>query len=154
MATRTSTAGSTPYNETEIVGLITDLYDILVRLGHYTEDEIIRPPPGGHVLDLSALSDDSRIDLRVLSIMQNMLMPRDTDRNVTPYMRPVAFLYPIPLAISRDINKLDYWAPPGHSRLDQSNALPTVLLLLEGDEAGGPSLVLDIADSESCLGFP
>ena len=140
---------SIPYNESELVGLITDLYKLLIRLNHYTEEEIIFPPPGGHVLDTSRLTAESRIDVRLMSLMQNLPVPSaDLCKYIAPSgMQPVCYVDPIALALSRDINKTTYWAPPG--ALDQSNALPTVLLLFEGQDPEEASLVLDIADSES-----
>ena len=44
------------YNETEIVRLITDIYKVLVRLGHFSDDDILWPPSSGHELPLSALA--------------------------------------------------------------------------------------------------
>ncbi|KAK5719501.1 hypothetical protein LTR15_008025 [Elasticomyces elasticus] len=62
-------------------------------------------------------------------------------------MQPACFLYPGALVRSRDIDGLG--RPDGF--VDQTNALPTVLLWLDGYEGRDPVLVLDVADSTSDL---
>ena len=150
---------SNPYNEHVIVDLVTEIYRLLLQLGHFEEDEVIWPPTGGHTLDFSLLDDSSRIDINVISLMQHLPFTGVGSRStVVPTMRPVNYANPFELAMSRDIDKTDFRAPPSESRLNMGNAAPTVLLLLQGQESPDACLVLDIADSiastdASCLFF-
>jgi len=105
------------------------------------------PPSQSHQLDLSLLDETSCIDSRVISLMQHLPLLPSQGKSVALCMRPVDYTEPGKLACSRDIDKLRYWAPPDESRLDMSNAKPTVLELLSGEEGRDSSLVLDIADS-------
>jgi len=152
-------APSSEYNETIIVGLITDIYKTLLTLGHFKEDEVIWAPPQGHQLNFSRLDDTSRMDTRVVSLMQQLPTVISYDKCLAPLMQPVKYLDPWELAFSRDIALLQFWAPPGDEVLDMANAEPTVLQLLRGQENDDPCLVLDIADSTShsrpasCIGM-
>ena len=133
-----SQAAST-YNEAEIVGLITDIYRILDRQGHY-KDEYRRvrwAPPEGHVIDLSVLDDPSSIDARVVSLMKKL--PSCPGSCLAPYMLPVDYLTPDGLVRSRDIDRRSRAVGP--AGIDQTNALPTVLMLLDGLE--GPDAALE-----------
>ena len=145
------------YNEAEIVGLLCDIYHVLLRQGHFAEHDLIWPPPEGHKLDLSGLDDDCRIDLQVLSLMRHLPVPISRDNNdqksLLPNLHGLKYTDPEILAQTRDI---DSWLAadpyPESPVYDMTNALPTVLLLANGDF---DSLVLDIADSEPrCLSKP
>lgn len=143
---------ASPYDEAEILGLITDIYKVLIRQGHFNDKDVVWAPPEGHAIDLSVLDSPDDIDERVVSLMKKL--PSGPDACVAPYMRPVSFLNPGELIRSRDIDKY----MPGAvdlGRVDQTNALPTVLLLLSGWESTDPVLVLDVASSKSsCTKYP
>ncbi|KAK5742039.1 hypothetical protein LTR17_003547 [Elasticomyces elasticus] len=128
MSTSQSFQGFSAYDEAEFLGLINEIYDLLIRQGAFTEDDIIRAPPQGHAINLSLLDDPDRIDARVVSLMRKM--PEGPEACIAPSMKPVYYLNPDDLVWSRDIDRremgLDEEAPP-----DQPNALPTVLLLLD-----------------------
>ncbi|KAK5682140.1 hypothetical protein LTS10_005265 [Elasticomyces elasticus] len=144
MSTQQSSQGSSPYDEAEFLGLITEIYQVLLRLGHIKPDRMVWAPPTGHDINLSVLENPNGIDERVVSLMRKL--PAGPHACVDPYMRPVIFLNDGELMRSRDIDKrasgLDYRA-----HIDQSNALPTVLLLWTGFESTDPVLVLDVADN-------
>jgi len=140
-----------PYNETEIVRLVSDIYTTLIRLGHLEDEEVAWAPPEGHTLDLFGLDDNARIDLRVISLMERLPYMKLSDyKPLVLAMRPVNYLDHRDLALSRDIDKLEYWEFPTH-RLDTGNALPTELLLLQGQQSDDPCLILDVADSKPLL---
>ncbi|KAK4540669.1 hypothetical protein LTR36_009000 [Oleoguttula mirabilis] len=120
-------AQQSTYNESEIVHLVSDIYTTLTRLGHFEDNEIIWAPPEGHALDFPQTGSSLQAFGNAHAISQ---LPR-----------------PIDLATSWDIDKLAYYRPPGESRLDMANALPTELLLLQGEQSDDPCLVLDIEDN-------
>ena len=132
------------YDEAEIVGLVTDIYNILTRQGHFDDNDIVWAPSEGHAIDLSVLDNPNGIDERVVSLMKKL--PAAPDSCVAPNMRPVFYPHPTELVRSRDIDKRV--GGVGARRGDQTNALPTVLLLLDGWESTDAVLVLDVADSE------
>lgn len=51
----------TPFNEDEIVSLVTELYQLLIKLAYIDRDHIAWPPPGGH-----AISEDLCRELQVV----------------------------------------------------------------------------------------
>ncbi|KAK5710006.1 hypothetical protein LTR17_019282 [Elasticomyces elasticus] len=139
MASLRAWDGHSPYDEDEFLGLVTDIYKILIRQGHFREEDIIWE--GHKNLDLSVLDDPHLIDPRVVSLMRKV--PAGPQSCIVPNMQPVCFLYPGALVRSRDIDGCG--RPDGF--LDQTNALPTVLLWLDGFEGRDPVLVLDVADN-------
>ncbi|KAK3641587.1 hypothetical protein LTR56_011188 [Elasticomyces elasticus] len=130
-----------PYGEDEFLGLVTDIYKILIRQGHFREEDV--DWEGHKNLDLSVLDNPHLIDPRIVSLMRKL--PAGPQSCIVPNMQPVCFMYPGALVKSRDIDGCG--RPDGF--VDQTNALPTVLLWLDGFEGGDPVLVLDVADSTS-----
>ena len=57
------------YDEGTIVGLVTQLYYMLIKPGQREEDDIAWPPPEGHALDLSQLPSGTEIDSCVISLI-------------------------------------------------------------------------------------
>ncbi|KAK5696169.1 hypothetical protein LTR97_008589 [Elasticomyces elasticus] len=167
MSTSQISQGFSPYDEAEFLGLINDIYDLLIRQGAFAEEDIIRAPPQGHAINLSLLDDPDRIDARVVSLMRKL--PEGPEACIAPSMKPVYYLNPDDLVWSRDIDRremgLDEEAPldqtnalptillhwelqePPWPPLNQTNALPTVIQLLDADESTDPVLVLDVADN-------
>lgn len=140
---------SSEYSEAEIVSAITDIYRILIRLGHLQPDDVVFPPSEGHVLDLSQLGDESRIDVRILSLMRHLPIPAaGCDSPIAPAVKGIRYTDPRALAESRDID--GYWRRRrGIGSVDATNALPTVLPLTARIHPDGAVWVLDIADSRS-----
>ncbi|KAK2595886.1 hypothetical protein N8I77_013677 [Diaporthe amygdali] len=69
----------TPYDEDEIVGLVTELYELLVKLAYIGRDHITWPPSGGH-----AINEDSCRELQVapevISLLKRLpYIPWDED---------------------------------------------------------------------------
>jgi len=149
-----SSQPSSQYDEATLVGLVTDIYNILLKLGHLKEDKVMWPPGEGHPLDFSRLDETSRIDSRVISLIRHLPLHQGEGKCVVPAMRPVNYTMAEDLACSRDIDKRHFYAPPDESRLDMTNAKPTVLQLLYGEEGPDPCLVLDLADSILLLPHP
>lgn len=132
------------YDEEEIVGLISCIYELLLELDHIDETNVAWAPPEGHELDLSGIPDDLTIDPRVISLMKRLPVPR-RGRGAFPVlnnMNNIDYRHPRVLAESRDI---DRWLHPGG--LDVYNASPTALMLFDGQNANDPCLVLDVEDS-------
>lgn len=148
MSTQLPTEENGRYIEQEIVGLFNELYKVLIRLGHFEEADVIWPPSDGHTLDLSLLQYPDRIDSRVVSLMTRLPLTRKwSQKLLAPCTRPVNYLDPVAIVRSRDVDKRDYWASSERSHLDETNALPTVLSLLDGEESPDASLVLEIGQS-------
>lgn len=66
------TSANRAYNESELVGLIADIYKVLIRLGRFEEDEVVWPEFDGHTFDLYLLKHSERIDSRVISLIQQL----------------------------------------------------------------------------------
>ncbi|KAK5125286.1 hypothetical protein LTR85_000962 [Meristemomyces frigidus] len=126
---------TSPYNEAEFLGFVTDIYDALIRQGHFSDADAGWPPPEGHAIDPTS------IDKRVVSLMKKL--PAGPDACIAPNMVRSCVLRSDFLIRSRGIDKPVAMSP---ARVDQTNALPTVLLLLDGFESTDPVLVLDVAD--------
>ncbi|KAK4893379.1 hypothetical protein LTR27_008275 [Elasticomyces elasticus] len=123
------------YNEAEIISLVTNIYNILIRQGHYKESEVIWAPPQGHAIDLSVLDASDSMDDRVISLINKL--PYGPEKCVAPMMKPVFYK-----------RRYDFWRSrsiDGYSK--EADATPTVLLLTEGFESTDPVLVLDVADN-------
>lgn len=65
-------------------------------------------------------------------------------------MKPVCYLSPDELLVSRDIDKKDYWCSPDLTP-DVQNALPTSLLLFDSLYRDGFQLVLDVQENMPAL---
>ncbi|KAK5116061.1 hypothetical protein LTR85_009343 [Meristemomyces frigidus] len=124
-------AQESPYKEATIVRLVSDIYTTLIKLGYFEEEDNVWAPPGRHSLDLTGLDENARIDMRVISLMEHLPAMRTAGYGtpVVERMRTVNYLYNFDLII-----------------LDTTNALPTELQLLQGEQSDDPCLVLDIAD--------
>lgn len=60
--------------------------------------------------------------------MQHLPISQTDGTCLLPSQVPIAYLSPLAILQSRDIDKTDFWAPPEESELYEDNALPTVLL--------------------------
>lgn len=131
----------TPYNEDEIVGLITELYELLVKLAYIHRDHIAWPPPGGH-----AINEDLCRELKVAPEVTSLLrrLPHvDEDcpysLHLFPNSEPLSYLQDGDVERSRDPA-----AYPDDPRRDY--ILPhDIPLTGPGDE--GPYIVLDVRES-------
>ncbi|KAK4950648.1 hypothetical protein LTR10_010641 [Elasticomyces elasticus] len=146
--TPTTLLDASSYSETEILDLFTDLYNILIRQGHFQADKVTWAPPEGHNITLSVLDDPGRLDPRIVSLMKKLPVGPD-QACIIPYMRSMSFMSPDELVRSRDIDKVVHWEldGPPWPPLNQTNALPTVIQLLDADESTDPVLVLDVANN-------
>ncbi|KAK3673558.1 hypothetical protein LTR78_006462 [Recurvomyces mirabilis] len=129
------------YDEDEIISLITNLYFVLIRLGHYEDNEIRFAPPGGFAIDPSQAGNFSPISAPAQSLMRR-LPHAPSHKAIGMAMRPVNYDEPEELARSRDIDKLSYNHP--HHR--DGWARPSMILLAEGQDDIHPQVVLDTAD--------
>ena len=125
---------------TRSCGIISDMYSVLTRLGHFEENEIIWAPAVGHPINFSVLAEPDLIDSRVVSLMKRMPISA-ANKILYGTMRPVNYLDAQDLVWSRDVDKKAFGI------LDQTNALPTVLMLMTGRRLENSSFVLDISDS-------
>ena len=137
------------YDENEIVGLFTEIYQTLVRQGYITDSEMNWPPPEGRNIPLDCLVDPGRLDERVVSLMKKL--PIGPELEILPRMRPSYYMNANELRRSRDIDRRPAdWQTLSRDGVEL-NAAPTVLLLLEQWEGTDPLLVLDVADSANAL---
>lgn len=131
----------TPYNEDEIVSLITELYELLVKLAYIGRDDITWPPSGGH-----AINEDSFRELQVapevISLLKRLPYVDENFRHVLhlfPNSEPLSYLQDSDVERSRDPA-----AYPHRPRRDY--ILPhDIPLTGPGDE--GPYFVLDVRES-------
>lgn len=85
--------------------------------------------------------------------MRRLPMPDSSNLNpIAIRTRPVCYTDAEELAFSRDIDKRGYWRSPDfwNAQLVMSNALPTEILLTQGEQSDDPSLILDVADGKTC----
>ncbi|EME79284.1 uncharacterized protein MYCFIDRAFT_79614 [Pseudocercospora fijiensis CIRAD86] len=133
------------YDETTILSLVTALYKALIQIGGIEESDVLWAPAEGHALDFSSLQDDARIDMRVVSLMQKLPIMRMHEQNqILPLMYAVDYRDPDHLAMSRDIDKAEYYQPP--YRLNMANARPSVMVLFRARGRDDCTLLLDVAD--------
>lgn len=136
-------------DEDEIVSLITDMYKLLLQLGHMKEEDIIWAPPEGHDLDTSKLDPSIQIDDRVLSLMMRLPAPQIPWPRfaVCDEMRAIDYRHANYLTRSRDIDKVggnkQFWTP------DQSNCRSTDMLPFDQMGSQCSKLALCTAESKS-----
>lgn len=133
----------TPYNEDEIVSLVTELYELLVKLAYIDRDHIRWSPPGGHAIN-EDLCRELQLAPEVISLLK-WLPYVDEDcpyaLHLFPNSEPLSYLQDSDVERSRDPA-----AYPDKPRRDY--ILPhDIPLTCPGDE--GPYLVLDVRASTS-----
>lgn len=143
MSQSSPSTGVGQYNEAELVALIATIYKTLIRLGHFEDTEVHFAPPEGFNIDVSQAGNFGAIDPRVLSLMKRLPRP-PAYKAIGMAMQPVNYGRPNELALSRDIEKLEF----SNSRHREGFARPTILLIADGQDDKHPQLVLDIADSK------
>ncbi|KAK5119309.1 hypothetical protein LTR85_007665 [Meristemomyces frigidus] len=138
--------GPGQYNEDELVALVTNIYEVLTRLGHYEEGKVHFAPAGGFAINVSLVTAGNfgSIHPRVLSLMKR-LPQAPSDKAIGVAMKPVNYGRPYELARSRDIDKVMF--SHSQSRRREGFARATVILIADGQDDKYPQLVLDIADS-------
>lgn len=134
------------YDEATIVRLISKLYTTLAQLGGVDAAAIAWPPPGGHQLDLSQLTDEPPLDQRLISLLQNLPMIK-TETRIAPNMLALDYLQPSNLVINRYIDR-GYISAGTGEMVEPGPAPSTALLLCEGQDDMYPRLVFDVAESE------
>lgn len=132
----------TPYNEDEIVGLVTELYELLVKLAYIDRDHITWPPHGGHAIN-EDLCRELQVALEVISLLNRLPYVDEKNCPYSPHLfpnsEPLSYLQDSDVERSRDPT-----AYPHKPRRDY--ILPhDIPLTGPGDE--GPYLVLDVKDS-------
>ncbi|KUJ18112.1 uncharacterized protein LY89DRAFT_684036 [Mollisia scopiformis] len=70
-----------PYDEKTIINSITVIYELLLDLKYLERDEIIFPPPSGHVINLD-ICQTLNLDQRVVSLMQQLPYPKDVQTSL------------------------------------------------------------------------
>lgn len=131
----------TPYSENEIIGLVTDLYNLLIKLAYISRDHIAWAPVGGHAIN-EDLCHELQIAPEVISLMKRLPYV-DADcpysLHLLPNSEPLSYLEDSDVERSRDPA-----AYPERPRRDYM--LPhDIPLTGPGDE--GPYFVLDVRDS-------
>lgn len=131
----------TPYNEDEIVSLVTELYELLVKLAYIDRDHIAWPPPGGHAIN-EDLCRELRVAPEVISLLKRLPYVDENcpySLHLFPNSEPLSYLQDSDVERSRDPS-----AYPDSPRRDY--ILPhDIPLTGPGDE--GPYLLLDIRES-------
>ena len=62
---------STPYNEAEIVSLITELYSLLIKLSYFNYNDVSFPPKNGHQIN-EDICRNLHLDSAVISLMKKL----------------------------------------------------------------------------------
>lgn len=131
----------TPYNEDEIVSLVTKLYELLVKLAYIGRDHIRWPPPGGHAIN-EDLCRELQVAPEVISLLKRLpYVDEDCPYalDLFPNSEPLSYLQDSDVERSRDPA-----ASPHRPRRDY--ILPhDIPLTGPGDE--GPYFVLDVKES-------
>lgn len=131
----------TPYDQNEIVGFITELYELLVKLAYIDEDHITWPPIGGHAIN-EDLCRELQISPQVISLMKQIPYINGDFRyflHLFPNSEPLSYLQDSDIERGRDPA-----ASPHRPRRDY--LLPQDIALTgPGDE--GPYFVLDVRES-------
>lgn len=135
----------TPYVENEVVGFVTELYELLHKLAYLGRDQITWPPDGGHAIN-KGLCHELQIEPEVVSLMKRLpYVNADFQYSIHlfPQSEPLSYLQDDDVERSRD--------PNGEPRrLRRDYILPhDIPLSAPGDE--GPYLVLDIRESKIFL---
>jgi hypothetical protein len=149
-----SLGANNPYNEAEIIDLMSQIYKTMTKLGAFEDEYYVRWPPspeGQHTLNTSRLDPALQTDERVWSLMQHIPIGRhgwDYYHPVAPYMVAVDDTHPDQLAMSRDIDRRFVYEDELSGELNMDNTKPTEVLLLSAQEGRDPYLVLDVADSK------
>lgn len=133
----------TTYSEDEVVGLINELYELLIKLAYLRRDHVTWPPDGGHFIN-EALCRELHLEPKVVSLMRCLPYIDGDFRysiHLFPESEPLSYLQNDDLERSRDPHG-DSWA------LRWDYILPCdIPLTAPGDE--GPYLVLDVRESKS-----
>ncbi|KAF8859498.1 hypothetical protein BDZ45DRAFT_725250 [Acephala macrosclerotiorum] len=138
---------STPYDEAEIVGLITELYELLVKFAYFPHDAVTWPPENGQPIN-DALCEELHLDPIIASLMKK-LPYLDSDLryhvHLFPGSEPYSFLQDGDILESRDPENL---APrPGEeSKLRLDYLLPHDVALAH-NLRDGMTLVFDVKDN-------
>ncbi|CZR66790.1 uncharacterized protein PAC_16691 [Phialocephala subalpina] len=138
---------STPYDENEIVDLITELYELLVKLACFPPDEVTWPPEPGHQIN-EVLCEELHLDPAVTSLMKK-LPYLDSDLrgqvHLFPGSEPYSFLKDGDILESRDPENLPP-RPGKESKLRLDYLLPHDVALAHNLRYG-MTLVLDTKDN-------
>lgn len=131
----------TPYDENEIVGFVTELYELLIKLAYLGRDQITWPPDGGHAVNEN-LCRELQIEPGVVSLMKRLPYVDGDFRysiHLFPQSEPLSYLQDDDIERSRD--------PDGEPRrMRRDYILPRdIPLTAPGDE--GPYLVLDVREN-------
>lgn len=132
----------TPYDEDEIVDLVSDLYELLIKLAYIGRDQVSWASDGGHAIN-EDLCRELQIEPRVVSLMKRIPYVHEDLRwsiHLFPRSEPLIYLLDEDVERSRD--------PGGDAdAVNRDYILPhDIPLTTPGDE--GPYFVLDIRESK------
>lgn len=133
---------STPYNEDEIVAIVTEIYKLMVKLCYVSSDAITWPPSVGHKINMT-LCEELHLDPSVVLLIKHLPYPRDLDNalkmDLSPFSRPYCYLDDGELRCSRDPERVLHRCRPDY-------LLPTDLAL-SFNPRDGMSVVIDTKES-------
>lgn len=137
----------TSYDEGEIAGLITELYELLVMLAYFSRDDIIWPPSeNGHNINEN-LCKELDLDPAVISLMKRIPYAGSNFRStfdLFPDSRPYSFLDDDDIIASRDPERV----PNGQQNDLRMDYLPPHdISLSEHHLEEGLPVVLDTKES-------
>jgi hypothetical protein len=133
----------TPYNEQEIVNLVTELYELLVELCYVSRSDIAWPPkPNGHRID-EAICKELGLKPEVVRLMQKIPYPRDSyiarDVELFPWSDVYVYIEDGEIRAGRDPDHFGDECRPDYIK-------STDIALCQGTR-DGMTVVLDTAES-------
>ncbi|RFU23863.1 hypothetical protein B7463_g12477, partial [Scytalidium lignicola] len=134
----------TSYNEYEIVGLITELFELLLKLAYFSNDQVTWPPQEGHKIN-ETLCKELHLEPAVISLMKKI--PYVDERvELFPRSFPYSFLDDDNIIASRDPERI----PPHEDQESDfrvNNLLPHDIALSYHWREEGLALALDTSEN-------
>ncbi|KAK6223281.1 hypothetical protein LQW54_000398 [Pestalotiopsis sp. IQ-011] len=135
-----------PYDEDEIVQLMTEIYQLHIKLCTIEADQVAFPPDGGHYFIDEETCASLRIDPVVVSLMKRLPYPKKRETQVEfcllPGGWPLVYTHYQDIYAGRDTEN----APIGE-RLDFNYTLPHDIALTLFGHRDGYSTILDTKES-------
>jgi hypothetical protein len=136
------------YNENEIVGLVTKIYQLMVALCYLNPHEVVYPPAdsGRHAMN-TGLFREVGMNAQVISLLERLPHLRlDFEVDLLTWSGPVDYFHDI--AIQRCRFPHDDWNPYGEERPPPDLLGPAEAVLWMRSNPEGDTLVIDTEASE------
>lgn len=140
-----------PYDEDEIVQLITEIYQLHIKLCTIEADQIAFPPDGGHYFLHEETCASLRIDPVVVSLMKRLPYPKEREMQLEfcllPGGCPLVYTHYQDIYAGRDTENAPMF---GMEPLDLTYTLPHDVAITICCHRDGYSTILDTKESKLC----